>query len=264
MIFVECEQGTEAWLRARAGVCTASRFKDARAKTGGLDEKQAAYVDAIKRGADEATARVVAGYKAAPRAEVITRALQGLPVTEPADPAIKYAWTIAMEHIAGEPLDDTFVTWQMRRGTRLEPDAREAYEIHTGAVVLEAGIVLTDDRLFGYSTDGFVGSDGMVEIKCPAACDKLGEIWTNQDHAEDEYIDQINGGLWITGRKWCDLIVYCPWLEPVGKELFIKRIHRNENAIQSLEDDLMAFKAMVDRFEAQMRKTEEQPEGAAA
>lgn len=254
MIVVNCQQGTQEWLQERAGVTTASRFKDARHKVGGLDEKQAAYVAAVQAGKTEAEARLIAGYKAAPKADVIARALSGKPVTEPGADAIKYAWTLAMERIAGKPLDDTFVTWQMRRGTELEPFARLAYEIRAREMVTESGIVMTDDRVFGYSTDGFVGDDGMVEIKCPAACDKLGLIWTDPTHAADEYRDQINGGLWITGRKWCDLIVYCPWLEPVGKELFIQRVERDDDAIEALESDLLEFAALVARYEAALRE----------
>jgi len=69
-----------------------------------------------------------------------------------------------------------------------------------------------------------------------------------------EYIDQINGGLWITGRKYCDLIVYCPWLAPVGKDLFVKRIYRDEAAIEALESDLVGFMRLVDANLATLRR----------
>ncbi len=216
MIVLNLIQGSDEWLQARAGVITASRFSDARAK--------------------------------------LTRASKNGKAGDPSGEAIKYAWTIAMERVSGKPLDDTFVTWQMKRGTELEPQARIAYEGRFPCMVEESGLVLTDDRLFGYSTDGFVDDDGMVEIKAPAACDKLGTIWTDPEHAADEYIDQINGGLWITGRKWCDLIVYCPWLESVGKELFVKRITRDENAIEALESDLMDFARLASKYEELLRK----------
>jgi hypothetical protein len=69
-----------------------------------------------------------------------------------------------------------------------------------------------------------------------------------------EYIDQINGGLWITGRKYCDLVVYCPWLAPVGKDLFVKRIYRDEAAIEALETKLLGFMRMVDGFLEVLRR----------
>jgi hypothetical protein len=248
MKLIACQQGSEDWLRARVGVITASRFSDAISIVGGLTDQQQAYVNAIKSGKDEAQAMLAAGYKAKPRAEAIELALSGVDTSRPGDAAIKYAWLIAMETIAREPLDDTFVTYAMRRGQELEPRARSVYERRTGAWIEEAGIALTDDDRFGYSTDGLRDDDGLIEIKCPMACDKLGEVWQHPESAHLEYIDQINGGLWITGRKYCDLIVYCPWLAPVGKDLFVKRIHRDENAIEELESRLVRFMRLVDSF----------------
>lgn len=248
MIVLDYPQGSEDWLRARCGVATASRFTEAREKVGGLSDQQRLYVDALMAGMEEPGARAKAGYKQKPMAEAINRALRGEPVELPGADAIKYAWLIAFETISREPLDDTFVTYAMRRGRELEPRARQVYETRTGALVEEVSLILTDDERFGYSSDGFIDDEGMVEIKCPMACDKLGKVWANPETAHFEYLDQINGGLWITGRKWCDLVVYCPWLEPVGKDLFVKRIYRNEDAIEALESDLIGFWQLVESY----------------
>jgi hypothetical protein len=247
MIFLDFSQGSQEWLDSRAGVCTASRFKDARHRVGGLTEQQQAYVDALQSGHSETQALIAGGYKKPPTAANVSRALAGQRVDVPGNAAISYAWTIAMERIAHKPLDETFVTWKMRRGQELEPEARAAYEVRTDYMVLESGLLLTDDKLFGYSTDGFVDDDGMVEIKCPATCDKLGNVWEHPETAHEEYIDQIEGGLWLTGRKWCDLVIYCPWLAPVGKDLFIKRIWRDEDRITALADDLVEFNKLASR-----------------
>src|SRR5690606_33132888 len=216
MIFLDYPQGSPEWLQARAGVITASRFADARSR--------------------------------------LTKTCKSGKPGDPSTAAIRYAWTVAMERVAGKPVDSSFETWQMRRGVDLEPAARVAYEARTGFMVQESGLVLTDDSVFGYSTDGFVEDDGMVEIKCPASCDKLGAIWGHPEEAESEYIDQINGGLWITGRKWCDLIVYCPWLEPVGKELFIKRIERDDDAIDELAEEMWQFHLLASSHEQVFRQ----------
>ena len=201
-------QGSDDWLRARVGVCTASRFSDARGR--------------------------------------LTKASKNGAAGDPNGDAIKYAWLLAVEAVAGEPLDETFVTYAMRRGRELEPQARAVYEARTGAWVEEVSLITTEDDRFGYSADGFRDDDGLIEIKVPLACDKLGAVWSSPETAHLEYIDQINGGLWITGRKYCDLIVYCPWLAPVGKDLFVKRIFRDETAIEALESDLVGFMRLVD------------------
>ncbi len=248
MIVLNCLQGSEDWLRARVGAATASRFAEARERVGGLNEQQQAFVDAMNQGATEGIAAAAAGYKAKPKGKWIARALAGERMDEPSAAAIKYAWTIAIETISREPLDETFVTYAMRRGRELEPRARQAYELRTDALIEEVSLILTDDERFGYSADGFRDDDGLIEIKCPLACEKLGNVWANPDEAHLEYLDQINGGLWITNRKYCDLVVYCPWLAPVGKDLFVKRIWRDEAAIEALESDLVAFMRMVDGF----------------
>jgi hypothetical protein len=215
MIVLNHQQGSEDWLQARVGACTASRFTDARGK--------------------------------------LSKASKNGNAGDPNGDAIKYAWLIAMETIARKPLDDTFVTYAMRRGRDLEPQARAIYERRTGAWIDEVSLILTDDERFGYSADGFRDDDGLIEIKCPMAADKLGQVWEHPETAHLEYIDQINGGLWITGRKYCDLIVYCDWLAPVGKDLFVKRIYRDESAIEALESDLLSFIRMVDKYLAILR-----------
>lgn len=254
---ITCEQGTPEWFAARAGACTASRFADARSRVGGLDDKQLAYVNAIRRGLPEADAAAEAGYKKAPTSDTVRRVLAGERVDVPSERAIKYAWLLAHERVAQQPLDDTFTTYAMRRGIELEPEAREAYERRYGVMVDQGGVVLTEDGLFGYSTDGeVVGERGGVEIKCPMAADKLGAVWSNPMEAEAEYIDQIDGGMWLRGWEWIDLIVYCPWLKSVGKELFVKRIWRDEERIEALERDLLEFIRLSQGFEAALRSSD--------
>lgn len=162
-----------------------------------------------------------------------------------------YAAQVALERISGKPCDDTFVTWQMKRGTEREPEARMAYEIQTGNLASESGVVLTDDSLFGYSTDGFIDSDGGIEIKSLSSATKIIELWAEKDISA--YVHQIQGGLWITGRKWIDFVMYCPELESIGKQLLIRRIYRDEEFIAKLEKDLWSFNAIVARHEAALR-----------
>ena len=56
-------------------------------------------------------------------------------------------------------------------------------------------------------------------------------------------------GLWITGRQWIDLVVWVPSLE----HMVIKRITRDEDAIEALESDLMAFSRLVKQYETTLR-----------
>lgn len=171
---------------------------------------------------------------------------------EPTEKALDYAFRLAVERISGEPLDNGFETWQMRRGHELEPEARMEHELQTGLIVQRAGFVTTDDNCFGASADGLIGEDGVSEYKCFIAPEKLRSFHIDNDASE--IFDQVQGVLWITGRKWAHIGMYCPALEPAGKQLWWREFKRDESFIEELEDDLLRFKALVDYFEAKLRE----------
>ena len=85
---------------------------------------------------------------------------------QPSAAAGDYAFRLAVERISGNPLDEGFETWAMRRGHELEPAARFEHEMAIGVVVEPVGFITTDDGKFGASADGFIGADGGAEYKC--------------------------------------------------------------------------------------------------
>jgi hypothetical protein len=248
---IECEQGSAEWKAARAGVITASMFSLARKRVGGLNEQQQVYVDAIRGGKPQAEAMALANYKAKPKAEVIEKALDGQPVGDFSDAGKDYAFRLAVERISGEPLDEGFETWAMRRGHELEPDARQAHMVAAGVYVKRVGIVLTDDHAFGASADGFIGKDGGAEYKCLVSPERLRTVLVDQDLAEFE--DQIQGGMWLTGRAFWHFGLYCPALKAAGRAFSYWECRRDDNYIERMELELLEFKALVDRNEALLR-----------
>lgn len=212
MRFINAPQGSEAWLQARVGKITASRYKDARDRN---------------------------------------KPAKGEKVGKPSSNCIKYAAQVAVERIVGRPVEKMFETWQMREGSEQEPHARAAYDVETGNIVDEVGAIVTDDDLFLYSPDGLIGDDGLLEIKTLLSPERILRVIGEGDLSD--YMDQCLGGLWLTGRKWIDLVLWCPSLEPVGRQLTIHRITRQENAIEALEADLLDFAALVRRNEALLR-----------
>jgi hypothetical protein len=251
MIQINCTQGSDIWFQERAGCITASMFTTARSKVNGLTTQQRTYVDAMLAGHGEAKARELAGYKAGPKAEVVQRALDGETVGEPSSAALDYAFQLAVERIGGKPLDNGFETWQMRRGHELEPEARMEHEIQTGLIVTQVGLVKTDDGAFGASADGFIGEDGGSEYKCFLAPEKLRSFHIDNDASG--IIDQVQGCMWITGRKWWHIGMYCPLLKPVGRQLWLQEFKRDDDYIEKLEEDLWQFKLLVDGYEVKLR-----------
>ncbi|MNV03545.1 YqaJ-like viral recombinase domain protein [compost metagenome] len=252
MLIVNCEQGSDDWHAARAGAITASMFGVARKRVGGLDERQTLYVAYVKAGMSTKEAAEKAGFKGAPRAEGIAKALAGEQVGDWSEEAKNYAFRLAVERIAGQPLDEGFQNWAMRRGHELEPEARMEHEIQTGLLVERAGFVLTDDRLFGASADGLIGEQGGSEYKCFLAPDKLRAFHIDNDPSE--VMDQVQGCMWITGRQWWHLGLYCPALESIGKQLWLREFKRDDDYIDSLESDLMEFAELVNSYETTLRR----------
>lgn len=219
MLIVECDQGSEAWHKARAGVITASNFKLTRAGA------------KLKSGPNKG---------------------------EYNEKAKDYAFRLAIERIAGKPLDEGFETWQMKRGHELEPAARAEHEMQAGVVVQRAGFVMTDDRLFGASADGLIDFTGGSEYKCLVSPESLRDVLMGNDISE--YIDQIQGCMWITGRQWWHFALYCPALEPAGKQLYWREIKRDDNHIESMEADLIEFERLVSKYRYQLEHVQAGPE----
>lgn len=166
-----------------------------------------------------------------------------------------YAFRLAVERISGQPLDEGFETWAMRRGHELEPAARLEHELAIGVVVQPAGFVTTDDNLFGASADGLIGEDGGAEYKCLVDPSRLRRVLLTGDISE--FMDQIQGGMWITGRTWWDFCLYCPALESIGLQLWHRRVERDDNYIDQMEMDLIAFERLVTENETELRNFKE-------
>ena len=251
MIVIDCPQGSPSWHEARAGVITASMFVVARQKVGQLTEQQAIYVDAIRSGMDAKGAMRAAGYKAKPTSSTIERALAGESVGDFSDVAKKYAFALAIERINGQPLDEGFETYAMRRGHELEPMARAEHERQSGLRVKRAGFVLTDDSVFGCSADGFIGDRSGAEYKCFMDPERLYRFHIENDASE--VFDQAQGCMWITGRESWHIGMYCPALKKVGRQLWWKEFKRDDNYINAMESELMEFKALVDSLEQKLQ-----------
>ena len=149
-----------------------------------------------------------------------------------------FALVKASERITG--LTEPFVeNWQMQRGVDNEPIAREYYETVTNKTVKEIGFFeYNEDFLFGYSPDGIVGEDGLIEIKCPSPAVHL-ETLINKK-IDGKYMLQMQGGMLASERKWCDFVSYSE-----GLALAIIRVHRCEETMEKITYGLLEFERLV-------------------
>lgn len=123
----------------------------------------------------------------------------------------RYLSRLCCEWFLGRPVDESSSEF-MARGTEMEAEAVAAYEFENNVEARKVGFIVRDDGMFGGSPDRLVGDDGGLEIKCPSAEVHMGYVLNGIDA---EYRCQVQGLLYLTGRKWWDLVAFNPALPTV-------------------------------------------------
>lgn len=127
-------------------------------------------------------------------------------------------------------VEPSYVGDDMLRGQAEEIEAKIAYNEHI-APVTDVGFVTNDNfgYTIGYSPDGLVGEEGLIE--CKSRRQKF-QVETLISRAmPDDYKLQVQTGLLVTGRKWCDFVSYCGglpmipiriWPDPVVQDAILE------------------------------------------
>lgn len=130
---------------------------------------------------------------------------------------------------------ERFYGKDMERGDDLEPIARLKYELEYGCVVEEVGFI-TNCEYSGYSPDGLIEIDGrlnegpgLLEIKARNDAKHLALLQGGP--VESGVRNQMQFGLKVTKRKWCDFVSYNPNFK---QSLFVKRFYVDEKYQEKL------------------------------
>ena len=151
--------------------------------------------------------------------------------------------TLATERITGWT-EETPVSSDMWRGIEMEPYARDEYAYHHAPVETVGFMRLEGDAwTLGYSPDGLVGEDGLLEIKCPRAKTHVRTIL--DDEVPAHYIAQLQAGLFVSGRAWIDFVSYV-----TGLPLYVKRVTPNEDWFDAIRNACIAFESSAARIVA--------------
>ena len=145
---------------------------------------------------------------------------------------------LVAERLTGK-VENGYTNADMERGKELEEEARNAYELETGNTVTKVGFCKLDDDV-GSSPDGLINDDGGIEIKCFKDSTFVDYMFTGKVDTAYEWQCQFN--LFVTGRKWWDYVVYNPNFK---KSLIIKRLDRDEIAIEKIKTGIETGKAMI-------------------
>jgi len=156
--------------------------------------------------------------------------------------ATKYAAKIVSKRLGTytEPPPSFWMEW----GVEHEPNAKHWYAKANGVEVREVGFVLPDNTdAFGGSPDGLVGDDGLIEIKCPSPETLI--LYHANGVFPVDYRPQVQGLLLVTGRAWCDFVVWHPGLTP-----FVARLGPEAKYQAAIVDCLSKLLEEISRIEA--------------
>jgi len=154
-----------------------------------------------------------------------------------------YMAELICEKLTGER-QGGFSSAAMQWGTETEPQARMAYEIMTGATVVETGFVPHPEIAgFGASPDGLIGDDGLIEIKCPNTATHIETLLS--DKVPGKYITQMHVQMLCAGRKWCDFVSFDPRL-PVDMQMFVRRVEFDEKLAKTIVEEVQKFIAEME------------------
>lgn len=154
--------------------------------------------------------------------------------------AYTYMDRLIGERITGAEAEPWRGNKSSERGHTLEPVVRDLYclrrdlepeAIEQVAIVLNHGI--------GYSPDGLVGGDGLIEVKTKIPEKLVSAILSGE--VPKEHVAQCQAGLWVSDREWIDFLGYWP-----GMPLCLVRAHRDEAYIRKLAQRVSDFHEILE------------------
>lgn len=173
-------------------------------------------------------------------ADIIAKTQKGAYTQKRAD----YMNELLCERLTGQR-EEKYTSSVMQRGTELEEQARQMYELESARDVSEIAFVPHPRiPMSGASPDGLIEEEGLIEIKCPKTATHLAFLENKQP--KFEYICQMQWQMACTGRKWCDFVSYDDRL-PENLAYHSVHIPRDDDFIRSLEQEVEKFLAELEQ-----------------
>ena len=218
------EQHTPEWFAARCGVVTASVIGQLISK-GAPDalSVECPKCQALDGEPCISTARKIATPIKTIHDDRSAKVAELPPVYTAANTDTARALTLSLvaERITGH-VEPVIPSRDMERGTLDEPYARDIYsERYEPATEVGFMVREFDGYKIGYSPDGLVGENGLIEIKSRKQKIQLKAFLDDAVPAEN--MAQIQTGLLVSGRLWCDYVSYSG-----GMPLYVKRVYPDQ------------------------------------
>lgn len=154
-------------------------------------------------------------------------------------------YKLAGERITGKP-SENYRNGYTDRGHAVEDQALAWYEMVTDTTVDKVGFIRCDDRKVGCSPDGLIGEDGGIEIKSVAPHLLIPILESGEFPSEHKA--QVQGSLWVTGRKYWECVAFFPGMPP-----FKTSAARDEPYIATLAAAVKEFNEELDALVAKYK-----------
>lgn len=153
-----------------------------------------------------------------------------------------YMAELIVERLTGQPAD-SYQSAAMRWGIETEPQARDAYAFFADADVVQVGLVDHPRiAMSAASPDGLIGSDGLVEFKCPLTATHIDTLLSGM--IPEKYVLQMQWQMACAERQWCDFVSFDPRM-PEYLRYFCQRVPRNTKLIENLESEVALFQLEI-------------------
>jgi putative phage-type endonuclease len=162
-----------------------------------------------------------------------------------------YMAQLVCERLTGN-VAEGFTSAAMEWGSLHEPACRAAYEFLTDCdIELVGSVDHPSIPMASGSPDGFVGADGMIEMKCPITATHIDTLLGQP--IPPDYETQMMWNMACNPRRaWCDFLSFDPRM-PAPMQLFRKRVMRDEARIRELELAVRKFLAELDVKVAELK-----------
>lgn len=159
-----------------------------------------------------------------------------------------HMWELLAQRLT-KHVEPRYISDDMLRGQEDEIEAVALYA-KTYEPIERVGFI-TNDRwgfTIGYSPDALVGADGLVECKSRGQKYQIQTIvdYVSADKIDPDFAIQVQTGLMVSERKWCDLISFCG-----GLPMATVRVYPDEKIQAAILEAVTAFE---ERLAIAMRK----------
>ena len=160
-----------------------------------------------------------------------------------------YRAQLVAERLTGT-VQESYTNAAMAWGEEHEAEAIAAYEFYRDASVELCGFMPHPTvAMSGASPDGLVGTDGLIEAKCPQTATHIETLLRRT--VPGDYLLQMQWQMACTGRAWCDWVSFDPRM-PEHLKLFVLRVPRDNALIATVEAEVLNFLNEVEDMVAKL------------